>query len=328
MPNQLDNSDYVFVNIFEAYGPATWTVGGQTLAFPVVAINEGGGNRISRDERPMRDGAHLQDTGSQPVVFSFDCIFDNGLVAFDAESQLQQINGGLELYPDVLNSLLDSFGVHETGDLYVPTRGKVRARADSYTRDETAEVLNSARVRLTFCVDNEDGLDFGGFEPPAVSASAITVAQAVELEAETSDAWDGSVTDLTELANNIEGLANAPGDYMSDVETQAKIIKNAHDKVVKVHTDKTKDGRAGLNDPESTTLYKHLSALKEMAGQASQSSRRGTTTYITKTYTTRTSLMQVAALELQLYDTLVAINPQLEDPLDIPAGTGVRVLSE
>lgn len=319
---------HVFVNIFEEYGPATWTVGGVTLAFPVVSISETGGNRISKDERPLRDGAHLQDTGSRAVEFSFACVFDNGLLAFDAEQQLDQINGGLDLYPDVLNGLLDSFSTHETGDLYVPTRGKVRARAESYSRDESAEILNHGKVRLVFCVDNEDGLDFSGFEPPSVSASAITVAAAVELEAETTGAWDGSVTDFTELANNIEGLANAPGDYLSDVETQAQIVKNAHDKVVKAHTDTATEGRDLLMDPESTTLYKHLSMLKEMAGQSSQSTRRGRPTYVTKTYTTRVSLPQVAAIELQDYDVLVEINPNLDDPLDIPAGTGVRVLSE
>jgi hypothetical protein len=261
-------------------------------------------------------------------MFSFECLFDNGLTAFDAESQLDQINGGIDLYPDVLNLLLDSFTTHETGDLYVPTRGKVRARAESYGRVETATKLNHATLRLVFVVDNEDDLDFSGFEPPSVSASAITVAEAVELEAESTDAWDGSVADLTELANNIEGLANAPGDFLSDVETQAQIMKNAHDKVVKTHTDTTKEGRDLLLDPESTTMYKHLSLLKEMAGQSSQSARRGTATYVTRVYTTDMTLARVAAVEGQEYDTLLKINTQLEDPSDIPAGTGVRVLSE
>jgi hypothetical protein len=217
-----DTSDYTFVDYFKEYGPATWTVGGTKLGFPVFSIDEEGGNRIVLHERPRRDGAKLDDTGSKPRRFSFEAIFDNGLLALpDAELTLNDINGGLQLYPDVLNAMCDSWDFHDTGDLFVPTRGKVRARAETYTRNESANIRNFARVRFTFVVDNEDSLDATAFTPPSVSASAISVAKVMEEEAEKSGAWDGSIADLMEFANNIEGLANAPGDFLADVEAQA-----------------------------------------------------------------------------------------------------------
>ena len=321
-----DNSDYTFVDYFKEYGPATWTVGGTTLGFPVVSIGEDGGNRIVRHERPRRDGAKLDDMGSKPQIFTFEAMFDNGLLAMpDAEMVLNDVNGGLQLYPDVLNAILDSFFFHETGDLFVPTRGKMRARAESYSRSESAGVRNHARVQMTFVVDNEDSLDAAGFQPPAVSASAIAVAKVAEAEAEKTGAWDGSISDLTEMANNIEGLANAPGDFLNDVEEQAGAIKAATDKVVKTHTDLTTEGRDVLMDPESSTLHKHLATMKEMAGQSIERSRRGVPGFVTRTYPSRMSIFDVASAEGKDASTLMSINAQLEDPLDIPVGTGVRV---
>jgi prophage DNA circulation protein len=321
-----DSSDYTFVDYFKEYGPATWTVGGTTIGFPVISISEDGGNRIVRHERPRRDGAKLDDMASKPRIFSFEAMFDNGLLAFpDAELVLNDVNGGMSLYPDVLNALLDSFNVHETGDLFVPTRGKVRARAESYSRNENANVRNNARVHLTFVVDNEDSLDAAGFQPPAVSASAIAVATVAEEEAEKTGAWDGSISDLMEMANNIEGLANAPGDFLSDVEEQAGALKAAVDKVVKAHSDATTEGRDLMLDPESSTLGKHLASMKEMAGQAIEKSRRGVPGFQTFTYATRMSIFDIAAAVGVDASTLMQINSQIEDQLDIPAGTGVRV---
>jgi hypothetical protein len=324
-PNDKDVAA-AFVDYFKEYGPATWTVGGNKVGFPVLKISQSGGNRIIRHERPRRNGAKCDDMGSKPNVFTIEAMFDNGLLVLpDAELVLKDINGGIDLYPDVLNLLLLSFDTHETGDLYVPTVGKVRARAEDYNRNEVATVRNNGTLSLTFVVDNEDSLDATAFQPPSVSASAIKVAEAAELEAEKTGAWDGSIADLTEVANNIEGLANAPGDFLNDVEAQSAAMKSAHDKVVKAHTDVYHEGRDLLLDPESTTLWKHLQALKEMAGQSTERSRRGKPGYVTRTYTTRMSIFDVAALERQDASILVQINPQLDDPLDIPIGTGVRI---
>lgn len=321
-----DNSDYTYADYFKEYGPATWTVGGTTIGFPVISIEEEGGNRIVLHERPRRNGAKLDDTGSKARAFSFEAVFDNGLLALpDAELALKDVNGGQQLYPDMLNAICDSFDFHETGDLFVPTRGKVRARADTYSRNENAGTRNHGRLRLRFVVDNEDSLDAMAFIPPSVSASAIEVAKAAKLEAEKTNAWDGSISDLMEMANNIEGLANAPGDFLNDLEEQAGALKAATDKVVKANSDVTTEGKDLLTDPESSTLVKHLETLKEMAGQAIEKSRRGVPGFRTLTYATRMSLFDVAAAEGVDSSLLMQINAQIEDPLDMPPGTGVRV---
>jgi hypothetical protein len=128
-----------------------------------------------------------------------------------------------------------------------------------------------------------------------------------------------------EMANNIEGLANAPGDFLNDLEEQAGAMKAATDKVVKANSDVTTEGKALLMDPESSTLAKHLETLKEMAGQAIEKSRRGVPGFKSLTYATRMSIFDVAAAEGKDASVLMQINAQLEDALDIPAGTGVRV---
>ena len=47
--------------IFEKMPAAQFTVAGLTLGFPVLRIQQSGGNRIVKRERPYRDGAKLDD---------------------------------------------------------------------------------------------------------------------------------------------------------------------------------------------------------------------------------------------------------------------------
>jgi len=102
---------------FEQYSVASWTVNNRTLAFPAKVINDNGGNRIVQRERPFRDGAKLDDTGSRATVWAFEVLFENSI----EESGLE-INA-MPLYPDVINAIIESFKTHETGDLVVPTVG-------------------------------------------------------------------------------------------------------------------------------------------------------------------------------------------------------------
>jgi hypothetical protein len=56
--------------IFEQYPVASFAVRGDPIYFAVESIEEDGGNRIVRRRRPYRDGAKLDDTGSNEKVFT------------------------------------------------------------------------------------------------------------------------------------------------------------------------------------------------------------------------------------------------------------------
>jgi hypothetical protein len=235
-------------------------------------------------------------------------------------------NGG-DLYPDVLNTLIMLFKVHETGDLTVPTIGTVRARAVSYSRREAAEKRDYAEVTFTWCEDNEDNVDAAAFQLPTVSSNAEALVEAAEFDEQSNDMWDGSLADLNELAAQLEGLANAPETYKQDFEAQTNIIKGSVDKIIDAHSKPLVDGRDTLLDPEGQIVERHLQAIKDLAGQAQKDGARGRPATVTRFYTSQLSIFQVAVIESQDANVLLTINPQLEDMLQIPAGTGVRILA-
>jgi prophage DNA circulation protein len=315
--------------IFEQYESASWTVQGRKIVFPVQEITDNYSNRIIKRKRPYRQGAKIDDTGGDPTEWTFRSIFHNSL---SGDGQLPGAEPGLAenskpLYPDVLNEMVELFKIHETGDLTVPTIGTVRARAVSYSRSETSSRRDCAEVTFVFCEDNEDNVDAAAFQVPSVSANAESIAEAAEFDEQSEDMWDGSLQDLNELAAQLEGIANAPGDFMQDIESQANIVKGAADKVISAWSKPNILGRDVLLDAEGNKAERKIQAQKELAGQAQQAAYRGRPKTITKKYTTQVSIFDVASLENQEASILLTINPQLEDPWEIPAGTGVRIMS-
>ena len=314
---------------FEQYPSAAWDVAGSKLAFPVESINITGGNRIIEQVRPYRDGAKLDDTGSEAVSFTFSAVFNNSLQIYsNAEPGLTQTNEGLELYPDVLNLLIYLFDEHETGDLTVPNVGNIRARAVSYSRDATGMERDTERVQFVFKQDNEDNVDAASFTAPSVEANGETLALAAEFDEQSESMWDGSLADLNELAANLEGIANAPGDMWQDMESQANIVMGAHDRVVNAWSNPDDPGRDLLLDPESSGVQRKLNRQKELAGKIRQSGRRGLPAIVTKVYPVSVNIFTVSADVGQSVVTLIEINSQLADLMEIAPGVPVRILSD
>jgi prophage DNA circulation protein len=315
--------------IFEQYPSASWSVAGQQVAFPVIEIDEGGGNRIIFHERPYRDFDKLDDTGAESPEWTLTAIFDNGLQTLPSqEPGLSEVNGGKRLYPDVLNEMIRMFREHETGDLVVPTVGPVRARAVNYRRVERNAKRDHAEVKFIFKLDNEDRVDAAAFQLPSVSSNAQSIAEAAEFAEQSEDMWDGSLADLNELSAELEGIANAPGDFKQDLESQAHIVQGAVDRAVSAWSDALTDGRDVLLDADGEKVERKLQAQKELAGQATSKAASGRPATLTRVYENTLSILQVAVLEQQDAATLMTINPQIADMLAIPAGTGVRILAD
>jgi hypothetical protein len=313
--------------IFRQYETASWTVQGRTVWFPVESIDESYSNRIVDRARPYRQGAKLDDTGGNPTEWTFDCIFNNSMVGILPGAEAGLANNSGDLYPDVVNLLVELFKIHETGDLTVPTIGTVRARAVSCRRRDAAEMRDTAVMTLVFREDNEDNVDAASFQYPSVTANSEALAEAAEFEEQSAPMWDGSLQDLNELAAQLEGLANAPGDFLQDLETQANIVMSACDRVIDAWSDALTDGRDVLLDADGNKAERKIQEQKELAGEARQIARRGNPSSINKTYTVNLSIFDVAVLENQEASTLMTLNPQLEDVLNISAGTSVRIMS-
>jgi len=306
--------------IFTQYKPAQFTVAEKTYAFPIVRLQESGANRLIERERPYRNGAKLDDTGSKAKRWTAECIFENSI----SDVGLATVNKNSPLYPDVLNALIVLFDTHETGDLTLPTAGKRRARAESYTRSEAAEMRDCAMLTLTFVEDNEDSVDATAIAPPTAHANARRLAEATTFDVQAAGAWSGSLADLDQFVADLEGLVNAPGDYLQTIRQASKKIQGDVERTKQAFQRAGRTGRDLMNDPSNSRAERKLVQQQEIAARAADNARKGRPKIVQVVFKEPTSLFRVSVIVGQDFDELSAINP-LIDPFAIIAGTMVNI---
>jgi prophage DNA circulation protein len=307
--------------VFEQYEVASFRPdGGQKIAFPVKSIRESGGNRLVERERPYRDGAKVDDTGSKARRWDMSTSFFNSI-----EEPGLEANGEV-LYPNVLNLLLEEIMVvHATGDLVVPTRGSVRARAESYDRLETADERDGATVTLVFIEDNEDNVDARSLGMPTVNATAIRLANVTQFSAEQVGAWHSSFQDLVHFAAQLEGLANAPREYVREMHDKARMAQAAHNRVVNAFKSNTVAGRGIFLDPAGNRTERNLVKLMDRIGRSLNMPRGGKPGTVAVVFEHDQSIASIAAMLGLDYEDLLYDNPQLPNPGHVPKGTPVNI---
>ena len=314
-------------DVFESYQIAQWRAASseQCYAFAAITIDESGGNRIIERERAYRDGCKLDDTGAKGKRWQLEAKFENTI----DEPGLSSVNGDLVLYPDILNAMIDSFDrFHDqAGDLYVPTRGWIRARLLDYRRKESPDQQDCADLTLLFVEDNEDRVDARAFTPASAKANARRLAETTSFDEQSDGVWGPDSMSLQELAAGLESWANAPGDMLAEVDQQAGAAIGCVNRVLKAFSQKggTSDGRSILLDPESSSTSRKLHATKEIAAQARAEAGRGKPKLITVVFERDQSLVTIASLLKQNVDDLLFANPQIGDPAYIPAKTPVKI---
>jgi prophage DNA circulation protein len=309
------------MTVFEKYVVASWQVGNYpALRFPVLSISEGGGNRIVERERPYRDGVKLDDTGSKGKTWSVRVCFENSIV----EEGLDQ---STQLYPDILNQLIASFDFHEPGELILPTRGFIAARAVDYQREETFDDRDSATVTFTWKEDNQDDVGNLQFEQYNANASARRLGQQTFFSASSEGVWSSSLVDLQTSASQLEAYANYPDDTMADIDTQSAIVIGASNRVIRAFSHQNDTRRNRLGDPELSTTQRQLEATKDMAGRARAQAYRGRPRQVPFVPKGTTNIFAIAAMLRQKPEDLLAINPSI-DPLYIAGGSVVNVLEK
>jgi prophage DNA circulation protein len=304
--------------IFEQSTPCSFTVRGLKTAFAVTSIKESGGNRIVRRQRPYRDGAKLDDTGSKEKVWVLDAVFENSI----DEPGIEQVP---HPYPYALNQLLASFDNHETGDLELPTRGKIRCRGESYDRTESNEERDCARVSLTFVQDNEDNVDASSFQTPS---SRATVRRDADLAIDGLEGI-GALSDLVEslgaAAQDLQDALAAPGELVQDVDQKAARVVRLVDNVERQFTVTDQAGRDLLNDPDAWATVRQLAMLKDRTAIAMDEKTSSLPRIVTVVFQTTRSLFDIATELAQDPQDLMNLNSRLENFLAIESGTIVRV---
>ncbi len=309
--------------VFEDAPLATWSVAGFVFAFPVLSVQESGGNRIIVRDRPYRDGAKLDDTGATAKRWTLEVLFENSI----AEPDMVIVNNGVDLYPNVLNELINQFDIHETGDLQLPTIGVRRVRAESYSRAEKFDERDCANVSLVFVEDNEDNVNSASIQPVTVNANGKRLAQLAEFDMQSDGAWDQEAAGgLITTLNNLEDLSNAPGNVAQDIQQAAFRAQGLSKRTFDLFSKPTKDGRDLFNEPSGNRSERKLVSATELSRRGAVIPRHGRPPQITVVFGTDQSLFSIGAIISQDVADLIEINPEL-DPFFVPAGTHVNVFA-
>ena len=308
---------------FQKMSPATFSVAGLLFAFPVLQIQETGGNRIVERERPYRDGAKLDDTGSVARRWSMEAIFNNSILI----PGVNAVNKNRPLYPDILNELLYIFdNIHETGDLFVPTAGAQRVRADQYSRTEVFSARNQAIVTFTWIEDNEDIVGTRLINPATAGANAQRLATTMSDDSQSVGSLSESLADLDQTMSDLEDIVNAPGEVAQDVDAQNQKIQGHAERSKKTFKEANRPGRNLFLDPVSSAAVRKIERIQDMAAREANESRRGRPKLLTVVFADSSTIFRVAAVVRQDPLDLMAINPQL-DPFFIPKLTPVKIFS-
>lgn len=300
---------------------ARWKVGKAIeVRFVIQSIRESGGNRLVERERAYRDGAKIDDTGSKAKTWTLDTIWENSIEELGLEGNTK------DLYPDMLNEMIASFDEHETGDLTIPTRGRVRARAESYDRTESTDMQDGARVSFTFKLDNEDKVGAASFKNPTASSDGRRISEETTFDAEESGVWDGSLAELNGLVSELEGIANLPENAAQDIATTARIIRTDVKRVRAAHEKATDDASGFLLDPANSGIVRRLTEAADLAGRSEGEAVKALPQTIAFEVERDSSLSEIAAQLGQDFDDLLELNQyRIPDPSLIEAGTIIRV---
>lgn len=310
--------------IFDKYQLASFTIAnGLKVGFPVQKVRQEGANRVIERERPYRPGAKLDDTGSKAIRWTFEAIFHNSI----EEPGLAAFNSQVNLYPDILNELIAIFDRGETGDLVVPTIGRVRAKAFTYSRIEDVNLFDGAAVSLVFVEDNEDNVNARSITAPTINAQGNRMAAKTTFDAESVAISGNGLASLRTAASQLQTAINAPGDTLDDVRTQANTVRHSIEQVEGAFTNANQEGRDLLLDPTSNDTVRALNDLNDTAARATNQPRRGRPIIITVVARRPTTLQAVSTAFRQNYSDLLSINPQIPNPLFLPTDTLIKIFA-
>lgn len=303
--------------IFEQYPVCIWEVIGFRIPIPVKKISERGGNRLVRRTRQNRNGSKLDDTGSMEKTWTLDVDFFNG----SREDGIPS-----DLYPDMLNDLIRSFDVHQTGDLTLPTVGKRRCRAETYQRDESFEEIDCAIVSLTFVEDNEDVMNASTVTAPSARSVSRRLADLTTFSAQQNGvSLSDSGAGIAELASEVEALITSPFEYFGDLQAQAAKVQALCERLEATHTTRRSQVGELLSQPPGARAVRGLVELRDKAARIVEERQSAMPRLVPYVVPTQRSIFDIAAQFEQDPSQLLAANPEIGNPLAIPPRTVVKV---
>lgn len=293
--------------------------GGTKVTFMVTRISERVDKRLVSRKRPYRRGSKQDCYARDHMIWELEGIFFN---------DPDEPNIDAKQYPDNVEAMCSSIDVDATGDLTLSTRGTVRAQFKGYVRTDDAGLRNAATMALVFWEDNEDEVTQQSFATPSARSVSRVLAGQINDDALNAGSVSDAVSSINSSAAQLENLANAPGEFVDDLDAQAKAVSNA---VERVESTFMNAGNRAAQEfatlatrPEQSHLGRTLRRLSDVARRSTLQAN-GAVKIVTRRFPRQLSIFDIAGSLGQDPGRLLGINPGLENPFAIPPRTAVRV---
>ena len=281
------------------------------IPFPVLDYTIKGGQRNKIHTYPHVHGGKPEKLGRAVYTITVTCFFDT--------SMLKAYPG---LYPDGLNALLRKWEAGETAQLFVPTRGTIKAFCDSWTIATDARVRSGEKVDLTFIEDDEESF----LEESILVASGVSFEQKALTLAEQRALYEAEMTpDELSLFDQIDAAVNEVRGALDEVDQRAAFIAAKVERVTNLCSEV--EGRVAV--AQSARGWPVLEATKELwstmarVGAAATGNRNPVQSY---TVPARMALSQLSSAvfngDASRGRDLLELN-FFADPFAINAGTSV-----
>lgn len=307
--------------IWEKVDPASFEIEGVgKVIFAVFKeLSTDGGIREVPRAVPFVDREQLDETGLQSERFNVEALFHNDLNQFE-----DRYGADPPSYPDRLEALIELFNTRKTGTLNLLMQRNIRCKAISWKRSANSDALDCETLSVTFKFDNEARLDSPHADGAGVHVSLNNAVQQAVFDAQRAGVWDGSWEDLTQLASQLQTAMQAPGVFLGDIAQKATRLAGCCDRIL-AGFQSLEDGRDIFLDPTGARAFESVFQLGIMAYRAESEARSSGPKIITKRYSKTTSLFEISVAEKVDIVTLLDLNPQIEDPSNIPPNTDVRL---
>lgn len=307
--------------IYSTYASAFWqTKGGTKVFLPFSTYQCDWRKNLPRHKRLNKDGETIDNQGAFSRVWTLQLHYFNN--SSDPVAQGR--------YPDDIEALEAAFAPNAEGVLFTPIAGPVTVQFESLTRIEDAS--KEKDYALVSAVFIEDFIDDEKAERwKAASASSVAQPAAAEMTASVEDmGLDGDpLGEIQDFCADLEGLANAPGDYLAAVDGKITGTLAALKRVEDTFSQQAAGARSELytlfSDPWASKPLRQLRKLGEIVGSAHNEAFPSAV--ITRTFRSRMSIVEVAVAVSQEAEKLMMLNTSLPDQMRIEPGTPVKIFA-
>lgn len=312
------------MGVFESYGPAAYQAKGKAkIAFVATQVVERFANRLKSHERLKRPGGRIENTGAKCRIWD---------VYIDAINNALEPDIPQAFYPDVLNRLCDALEIDGTGTLTLPTRGPKRVQVESVTRTEKSDERDFASLVVSFWEDNEDGATAAQWSAPSSASVVYRMVQKATKSLHEAGIDSLDIADINAFAAELEGLANAPGNFVDKWEAKANAVVNACARVERAFGNASVRAQGEVSslllEPEASVAGRNLRKIADVARRSTEQKFNIARRTVVRRYNYETSILEIAAKLGQNATELMVINASLPDVLAIPALTPVLVFKE